>query len=90
MCVFTCRGCAGTLIKTPRAYSSTNLDDSITSFKIIHTQYPKAPIMTIGYSLGGMILTQVVCRLTNEFIKEVNYLGCIAVSPTWDSLIFLI
>ncbi|EMD46967.1 alpha/beta hydrolase domain containing protein [Entamoeba histolytica KU27] len=87
MCVFTCRGCAGTLIKTPRAYSSTNLDDSITSFKIIHNQYPKAPIMTIGYSLGGMILTQVVCRLTNEFIKEVNYLGCIAVSPTWDSLI---
>ncbi|EDR27740.1 alpha/beta hydrolase domain containing protein 1,3, putative, partial [Entamoeba dispar SAW760] len=33
MCVFTCRGCAGTLIKTPRAYSSTNLDDSITSLK---------------------------------------------------------
>ncbi|KAL7719480.1 Alpha/beta hydrolase domain protein [Entamoeba marina] len=87
VCVFTCRGCAGTTLKTPRAYSSTNLDDSITALKVVHEKYPESSIFTVGYSLGGMILMQVVARLNEEFVEKVHLKGCVAVSPTWGSLL---
>ena len=85
--VITCRGSAGTKIKTPRAFNSTNVDDSITAIKHAHELYPKAQLMGIGYSLGGMILSQVNGRLTTEFLRGNNYLGTITISPTWNSLI---
>ncbi|KAL7722236.1 Alpha/beta hydrolase domain protein [Entamoeba marina] len=86
ICVFTCRGCAGTILKTPRHYSSTNLDDTITTIKTVHNEYPSSQLFCIGFSLGGMILTQAVCRLSDEFFKENHVVGCSAISPTWNSL----
>ena len=85
--VVTCRGSAGTRIKTPRAFNSTSVDDSITAIKHAHELYPKAQLMGIGYSLGGMILSQVNGRLTTEFLRDNNYIGTLTISPTWNSLI---
>ncbi|ELP95250.1 abhydrolase domain containing protein, putative [Entamoeba invadens IP1] len=85
VCVYTYRGCAGTLMKTPRAYNVTCLEDTETVISHVHQIYIESQIFLVGYSMGGMIVTSVLGRL--EHLKEkCNLAGIVAVSSTWNSL----
>ncbi|EDR22824.1 abhydrolase domain-containing protein, putative [Entamoeba dispar SAW760] len=83
--VYTYRGCAGTKMTTPRAYNITCLEDSVTCINYIHSKYPTAPIITVGYSMGGMVSTTLCGRLDN-LRESCNLIGCVAISATWPSL----
>ncbi|KAL7714197.1 AB hydrolase-1 domain-containing protein [Entamoeba marina] len=83
--VYTYRGCAGTVMKQPRAYNITCLEDYRTCIEAVHEKYPTAPIIGIGYSMGGMVTTAFGCRM-NEYRDKCNFIGTVAVSPTWSSL----
>ena len=83
--VFTYRGCAGTIMKTPRAYNITCLEDYVTSVNHVHSRYPKAPIINVGYSMGGMV-AMTLCGRVDNLRDECNLIGSVAVSATMPSL----
>lgn len=54
--VFNFRGRGGQDLKTPRTYCASNSDDLASVIQHIKINYPDAPLMALGVSLGGIIL----------------------------------
>jgi len=54
--VFNFRGRGGMGLKSPRTYCAANSEDLSEILEFIKTTYPKAPLVALGVSLGGIIL----------------------------------
>jgi len=50
------RGCGDKINRKRRFYHSGEIDDIDTVLKWVQSQYPKSPIYTVGFSLGGSAL----------------------------------
>lgn len=55
------RGTAGTPVATPHFYSASYTGDLRTVIRQLEAQYPRAPLVACGYSLGANILCR--CHL---------------------------
>jgi len=54
--VFNFRGRGGLGLKSPRTYCAANTEDLSEILKCLKEKYPSAPIISVGISLGGIIL----------------------------------
>eukprot|EP00092_Neocalanus_flemingeri_P015499 GFUD01016778.1.p1 GENE.GFUD01016778.1~~GFUD01016778.1.p1 ORF type:complete len:410 (-),score=78.78 GFUD01016778.1:78-1307(-) len=54
--VFNFRGRGGLALKSPRTYCAANSDDLSEIVDHIKKEYPLAPVLAVGISLGGIIL----------------------------------
>ncbi|EIW60478.1 AB-hydrolase YheT [Trametes versicolor FP-101664 SS1] len=74
------RGCAGVPLTSPQLYSALYTDDIRVAVMYIHKQYPRAPLIGIGFSLGANVLTR---YLAEEGEKSRLVAGCALACP-WD------
>ena len=56
VCVFNFRGRGGVKVKNPRTYCAANSEDLSEILDFINKTYPKAPVIALGISLGGILL----------------------------------
>ncbi|KAF8968131.1 AB-hydrolase YheT [Flammula alnicola] len=56
--VINFRGCAGVPVTSPLLYSAGHTDDTRTALMYIAHQYPDAPLVGLGFSLGSNVLTR--------------------------------
>ena len=64
VCVYVRRGCGQNLLHSARVQSYIGVEDSSAAFAAVRLQFPAAPILAVGYSLGGTILTNCIPSLT--------------------------
>ncbi|KAJ3064862.1 hypothetical protein HDU98_011770 [Podochytrium sp. JEL0797] len=54
------RGCGGIAVHTPQLYSGSFTDDVRLMIDRIHVQFPRAPLIGIGFSLGANLMMKCV------------------------------
>ncbi|KIY50885.1 AB-hydrolase YheT, partial [Fistulina hepatica ATCC 64428] len=74
------RGCAGVPITSSRLYSGEATDDLRYETMYIKYRYPNAPVLGLGFSLGGNVLTK---YLGEEGSRSRIDAGCVLGCP-WD------
>ncbi|GLC38029.1 hypothetical protein PLESTB_000444500 [Pleodorina starrii] len=60
--VLNYRGCNGLPFTAPRGYAATMSHDVFTAVYSVKARYPSAPLVAVGYSLGGLKLTKYVAE----------------------------
>ncbi|KAJ8509095.1 hypothetical protein ONZ45_g8705 [Pleurotus djamor] len=74
------RGCAGVPITSQRLYSAGETGDLRAAIAYIRSQYPDAPLLGLGFSIGGNIMTRYIAE-EGQFSRLVS--GCILACP-WN------
>ncbi|KDR69701.1 hypothetical protein GALMADRAFT_40987, partial [Galerina marginata CBS 339.88] len=78
--VINFRGCAGVPITSPRLYTAGHTDDTYLALLHISQEYPDAPLLGLGFSLGANILTR---YLAEEGVRSRVHSACALACP-WD------
>ncbi|KDR81589.1 hypothetical protein GALMADRAFT_239633 [Galerina marginata CBS 339.88] len=78
--VINFRGCAGVPITSPLLYSAGHTDDTRQAVMYIAHQYPDAPLLGLGFSLGSNVLTR---YLGEEGTASRVHSACVLACP-WD------
>ncbi|KAJ7170746.1 AB-hydrolase YheT [Mycena crocata] len=74
------RGCSGVPITSPKFYTAAQTDDLRQALMYISKLYPKAPLLGLGFSIGGNVLAR---YLAEEGVKSRLCSACILGCP-WD------
>ncbi len=74
------RGCGSKLNHQKRFYHSGETADYATLFEWINNQFPKNPLLAVGFSLGGNALIKYLA----EYASSTNVQKAVAVSPPYD------
>ncbi|KAF8902108.1 AB-hydrolase YheT [Gymnopilus junonius] len=78
--VINFRGCAGVPITSPLLYSAGHTDDTRQALMYIAQEYPDAPLLGLGFSLGANVLTRYLGEEgTLSRVHSAIMLGC-----PWD------
>ncbi|KAL6515219.1 hypothetical protein OROHE_018851 [Orobanche hederae] len=77
------RGLGGVPITSDCFYTAERTDDVRSVIRLIHRQYPEAPLFAVGTSVGANILVK---YLGEDGIK-VPLIGAAAICSPWDSLL---
>ena len=80
------RGLAGLPLKTPRVCCAADTEDlEYVIFHIKKTK-PNCPLMVVGISLGGIILTNLLCKMGRQESNNINgtIFGAAVISTPWD------
>ncbi len=56
--VFNFRGRGSHDLKTPRTYSACNTEDLAEVLEHVARRFPRAPVMAVGVSMGGIMLVR--------------------------------
>ncbi|WFD29717.1 hypothetical protein MSPP1_000728 [Malassezia sp. CBS 17886] len=78
--VLNARGCAGTPLTTPQLYSASNTVDVESALLFITKMYPEAPIVGIGFSLGGAILA----KYMGQQGRQTPLIGAVTIGAPFD------
>lgn len=78
--VFNYRGNGGVELKTPKTYSATDTTDLESVIAHVCSRHPKAPVMAIGVSLGGIILTNFLAK----FGDKCTLRAAMTISVPWN------
>lgn len=80
--VFNFRGRGGHGLKTPRTYCASNSEDLAAVVDHIKATYPRAPLMALGVSLGGILLGNYL--VTHGQDVKGKIVAAMLVSICWD------
>ena len=78
--VLNSRGCADTPVTSPYLYSGAETSDTATAVLALGHWYPQAPIVGLGFSLGGSILTKYITTSG----KDTPMIGAISVCAPYE------
>ncbi|ELU04778.1 hypothetical protein CAPTEDRAFT_143198 [Capitella teleta] len=78
--VFNNRGIGGADLKTPRTYNATNIEDLCEVIAHIKGRYPDSPLLGVGVSMGGLLLTNYLAKKG----KDTPMVGAMSISAAWD------
>ena len=70
--VFNFRGRGGHALKTARTYCASNSEDLAAVIDHIGAQYPDAPLLALGVSLGGIILGNYLANESEAVTKKLK------------------
>ncbi|KAJ7903430.1 AB-hydrolase YheT [Mycena olivaceomarginata] len=74
------RGCSGVPLTSPKFYTAAQTDDLRQGLMYISKLYPKAPLLGLGFSIGGNVLVR---YLAEEGVNSLICSACILGCP-WD------
>lgn len=80
--VFNNRGLGGAKLKTPRTFCAANTEDLEFVIGHLHKTKPGIPLIAVGVSLGGMILTNYLANMGQT--KPTGLIAAMTVSVPWD------
>ncbi|XP_002736227.1 phospholipase ABHD3-like [Saccoglossus kowalevskii] len=78
--VFNNRGNGGATLRTPRTYCAANTEDMHCVVNHIKQNYPKAPLIGVGVSLGGMILVNYLAKTG----RDCGLQAAMVISTAWN------
>ncbi|XP_064476879.1 phospholipase ABHD3-like [Ornithodoros turicata] len=78
--VFNHRGNGGVPLKTHRMLSCLSTDDLADALGAIKREYPSSPILGVGYSLGGVVLSHYLSQMGDESLVD----AALAISTPTD------
>ncbi|KAF7374833.1 AB hydrolase-1 domain-containing protein [Mycena sanguinolenta] len=74
------RGCSGVPITSPKFYTAAQTDDLRQALMYISKLYPHAPLLGLGFSIGGNVLTRYLAEEgADSLLRSACILGC-----PWD------
>ncbi|XP_065063657.1 phospholipase ABHD3-like [Rhopilema esculentum] len=68
-------------LKTPRMFSGNNTDDLRLVMKYLESMFPKSPVIGMGISFGGCIMTHYVSELNKN---QKQMIGAFLISVQWN------
>lgn len=80
------RGLGGLQLKTPRVCCAADTEDlEYVIFHIKKTR-PNLPLVVVGISLGGLILTNFLCKMGEQGLNDIGdtVVGAAVISTPWD------
>jgi len=78
--VMTARGCGGVPLTTSLPFDGQRTLDFHETVQLVHSRYPKSPLLAMGFSLGAGLLI----KYMGDYASITPVKGAIAVSPPWD------
>lgn len=74
------RGCSGKMNRLPRSYHSGDTADAKAWIESLQQRFPKSPLFTIGYSLGGNMLLKLLGEWGRSSPQSSPFCAAVSVS----------